>query len=361
MPLNLYNTPQVVTLVRPESGNASGNILMNYPVNRSYFKIVQGVTNNLEVFVRDVDHQISMLNTSATASISFSGTSGTDIPAGTIISTSDNTLFQTQTDYTVGTSSTVIIEAVNTGPLSYPQSTFVSLASPISGVYGPTLASAISGGNTATLSFNIIDRWSETILLQRTMTVIDITRSFYNVAITPSDVIDWAIGEYQYSVTVTNSDSSVIILYTDLDYSPYGNIALVPGPFPQAAPVLSMDPSTWNLLNYYQYSPLLIGSSQFGYPQGSQTFTFYLSNYTGTINIYGSLNQNPDPTNPADFFIVAQPYYVNQNGPQQLTVNGNYIWMQVQIPVFQSSLYPSMPNTTPPYVMGSITQVLYKN
>ncbi len=350
---------------------------MNYTINRSNFKIVQGITNTLEVFIQDVDHQVSMINTSATGSATFTGTTGTDVPAGTIVSTSDGMQFTTQTDFLIGTTTgSVTIQAVSTGPLSYSSGSV--LTTTISGVTA-TLTSAISGGNTATINFNVVDPKYQSqvyascegnypnpydnsvLLLSRQMVVKDITRSLYTVTFLPSDIIDWDIGDYQYSVTITNSDSTITILYTDLDYSPYGVLTLTYGPFPVPAPVQTFDPSTWNISNYFSYSSPLVGSAQFGYPQGSQTFVFYCTNYTGVVNIYGSLSSNPNPTQMEDWFIITQPYFTNVNGPQQVTVNGNYLWLMVQLPVFQIGFYPNMPNTVPPYVMGSITSVTYKN
>lgn len=360
MPINVYNTPQIVYLVLPESGNTSGPILMNYPINRTFFKIIQGITNTLEIFVQDVDHQISMLTTASSGLASFSGTAGTDVPQGTIITTPDANVFVTQADYTIGTSTTVAIVSQSIPGTNYVSGTL--LTTPLSGV-DAMLTGAITGGQTAPLSFNIVDPnpYNNVVLLTRQMVLVDPTRALYSVTITPSDMYDWAIGDYQYSVTVNNPDGSVGILYTDLDYSPYGTLALAPGPFPQPAPIKTMDPTGWNVLSFYSYSPVLIGSAQFGYPQGSQTFTFYTNAYTGVVNIFGSLQASPDPSNTADWFMITQPYYTLANGPQQVTVNGNYLWLFVQLPVFQSMLYPNMPSVTPPYVAGSITQVLYKN
>lgn len=57
MPLSIFAIPQVVNLVVPETTGPGPRIRMNYPVNRTDFRLVRGVTNRVEVFVRDIDRQ----------------------------------------------------------------------------------------------------------------------------------------------------------------------------------------------------------------------------------------------------------------------------------------------------------------
>ncbi len=58
MPINLYDIPKVVTLVVPESTGSNGAVLMNYPVNRTDFTIVQGIAQIVQFFIRDIDRQV---------------------------------------------------------------------------------------------------------------------------------------------------------------------------------------------------------------------------------------------------------------------------------------------------------------
>lgn len=56
MPVTVYSVPQVVNLTVPET-TGPGADRMNYPVNRTDFRIVRGVTNEIEFFVRDIDRK----------------------------------------------------------------------------------------------------------------------------------------------------------------------------------------------------------------------------------------------------------------------------------------------------------------
>ena len=56
MPVNLYDIPKVINLVLPETTGATG-IRMNYPVNRTDFTVVRGISQSIQFFVRDLDRQ----------------------------------------------------------------------------------------------------------------------------------------------------------------------------------------------------------------------------------------------------------------------------------------------------------------
>lgn len=66
--ITVYNMPQVATLTL---GGDTGAYLMNYPVNRTDFKLTKGVTTEVHFFVKDVDRKpvtlAQMANTGITA------------------------------------------------------------------------------------------------------------------------------------------------------------------------------------------------------------------------------------------------------------------------------------------------------
>lgn len=57
--INVYNMPQVVTLTL---GGDTGATLMNYPVNRTDFKLTKGVTTEVLFFIKDVDRKSSTVD-----------------------------------------------------------------------------------------------------------------------------------------------------------------------------------------------------------------------------------------------------------------------------------------------------------
>lgn len=56
MPHAIFAIPQVVNLVVPETATARP-LRMNYPMNRTDFRLLRGVTNEVQFFVRDIDRK----------------------------------------------------------------------------------------------------------------------------------------------------------------------------------------------------------------------------------------------------------------------------------------------------------------
>jgi hypothetical protein len=60
MPISIFAVPQVVNLVVPERTGPS-EARMNYPINRTDFRLVAGVTNEIEFFIRDIDRRYAVV------------------------------------------------------------------------------------------------------------------------------------------------------------------------------------------------------------------------------------------------------------------------------------------------------------
>jgi hypothetical protein len=60
MPVSIFSVPQVVNLVVPESTGPS-EARMNYPINRTDFRLIAGVTNEIEFFIRDIDRRYAAI------------------------------------------------------------------------------------------------------------------------------------------------------------------------------------------------------------------------------------------------------------------------------------------------------------
>lgn len=221
--------------------------------------------------------------------------------------------------------------------------------------------SKVSFLNGAILNFNIVDFYHGLVLLSKPMVLLDSTQSLYMVSVAASDTIGWLTGSYKYSVTVNNLDGTVTTLFSDMNYQPYNTLEVCQGPLPAPAPALTLYPSDFPILNYMSYSSNLIGSAQIGYPIGSQTFALYMSGYTGALQINGSLQPNPVGTNIADWFNIITPSFTDVTGVSELTITGNYLWLQILIPTYEDTLYPNMPPWVPPVTSGSINMIVYKN
>lgn len=70
-PIMIYSIPQIVQVTYPASTANGGYFLDNYPVNRTTFRLVRGVQNEIRFYVRDVDRKPVALGMSETLTINI--------------------------------------------------------------------------------------------------------------------------------------------------------------------------------------------------------------------------------------------------------------------------------------------------
>jgi hypothetical protein len=99
--INVFNMPQVVTLTL---GGDTGATLMNYPVNRTDFKLAKGVTTEIMFFVKDTDRHPITVSGLANAGIVGLRLIVTDIDDNVLLLGSQNS---TTTTYTISQGETV--------------------------------------------------------------------------------------------------------------------------------------------------------------------------------------------------------------------------------------------------------------
>ena len=277
--VNMFDVPQVIQLVLPQSCGIYSNNgvlpLMNYPINRTDFRLIRGVPNVIQFFVRDIDRHIA--------------------------------------------------------------------AAPLA---------------NATLTANIVDVNTKTLLMQRDLFVVNAATCLYGLSTQPADMVNWPTGALSYSIQVTRSDGTQTMLWTDRDYSPYGYLTMTDGPLPPPVTPAVLDPTTFVEDFGYKYSSPVPGAASKGYPDGTQTFSFYTNNYTANVFIQASLVADVS-TDPGIWFEVAEQGFVSANGVTQVSVEGNYLWLRVALPTTGSVPYPGLPAHLPP--VGNVTQILFLN
>jgi hypothetical protein len=233
-------------------------IMANYPINRTDFRVIRGVQNEILFFVRDLDRN----------------------PAAT-------TTFQQ-----------VVI--------------------------------------------NIVDPESSTLLMTRILSVVDAPTALYMLTILAAETADWETGPLRWSISVTRSDGSVVMLWTDMNYGPYSILEVSAGPTPGPTVATVLNPSTFTNVNTIPISDQLPGASQLGYQNGLQTFAVYPVAFTGSLEIDGTLTLQPGAE---DWFPISTTNYSASSALSTINVTGNYLWLRVQLPTVTS---------------GSINQILYK-
>jgi hypothetical protein len=70
-PIMIYSVPQIVRLTYPASTANGGYFLDNYPANRTTFRLVRNVQNEIRFYVRDVDRKPVALDNTETLTINI--------------------------------------------------------------------------------------------------------------------------------------------------------------------------------------------------------------------------------------------------------------------------------------------------
>ncbi len=246
-PIMIYQVPQIVRLTYPASGNFQGYFMDNYPLNRTDFRLVRGVQNEINFYVRDVDRK------------------------------------------------------------------------------------PVALGMTETLTINITDAATNTLLMSRNMTTIDASQGIYLFTTYPSEMELWPTQPANWSVTYNRADGSSVLLWTDRIYSPYSTCTITRGPVPGPAPTVTVLYSQFVLQSdSYYYGPALPGSALHGFQGGVQSFFFNFVDFTGIVRFDASLATNPvDDYLSTDWFEVDLKTFTDQNGTLLVNEVGNYLWMRL--------------------------------
>ena len=211
----------------------------------------------------------------------------------------------------------------------------------------------------AVLTLNIVETYTNTVLLQRNLNTVNSTTALYSVTTQPSDVLNWPTGPLQYSVMVTRQDGTQSMLWTDRNYTPFGYCIMMDGPLPPPPVPTTLDPTTFLVKDGYAFSSALPGTASFGYPNSLQTFSFYTANsYTGNVIIQGSLISQPS-TNLQDWFPVIYQNFNASNGVTAVNIEGNFLWLRVVLPTLEPVPYPGLPVL--PMPSGNVVQIIYQN
>ena len=66
-----------------------------------------------------------------------------------------------------------------------------------------------------TLILYVVDTATQTLKLQKTLQSINEVRGHCRLTIAPSDISQWELGYYSYSLVMQRADQSQVLLYTD--------------------------------------------------------------------------------------------------------------------------------------------------
>ena len=162
-----------------------------------------------------------------------------------------------------------------------------------------------------TLVFTLVSRDSQELILEKDCDIYDITTGALTVSITESELLDIEPGLYNYSLrretrTAIDSDEYEVetsyALYIDSQYSAVATLEILGNI--KGNPVPSTVTKEWvKKLVYdqpsgdqdYYISGIVNAQPQLSTPQTLHSFQVYMTDYTGTFEIQGSVSEGGNP------------------------------------------------------------------
>lgn len=204
----------------------------------------------------------------------------------------------------------------------------------------------------STLVFNLISKETKNLVLQKDFTAMDLTTGKVTITLTDSELLDIDNGFYNYSIlkevrndisTTEYKLTSKIPLYVDSQYGTTGTLEIAGDVYGNVSQSLIIDtfrytnPFTQGAVEKSWYESAIIDASpkiKTGDPL--HTFQFYSTNYTGTVTIQGSLDNQGATPRPSSWVGIAD---VDLTTESYKNIVGHWNWFRIKhIPTKSSNV-----------------------
>mgnify|MGYP003339639674 CR=1 FL=1 len=168
--------------------------------------------------------------------------------------------------------------------------------------------------------FNLMDSATKELVFTR-RAVPNINKGQAFLVLDQGELNDLATGGYNYSIQLISGEDEYRIVYADDNYNAQGQARLNDGVYPAFEP--SIEPKLGPFYNNPE-------NSKFGYSVGNtvysnvlevrnrtkaravvQTIQYYLTDFSGTIEVQGSLSATLKEM-PTDWFVISSTEYIDQ-------------------------------------------------
>ena len=82
------------------------------------------------------------------------------------------------------------------------------------------------------LTIHIVDTDANKLLLTRDLLALDVARGIYQLILTSDDIAAWPTGPLRWTLVRNRADTTVVMLWTDQDYTPSGKLYIAAPPLP---------------------------------------------------------------------------------------------------------------------------------
>lgn len=149
------------------------------------------------------------------------------------------------------------------------------------------------------------------------------TKGHIKFTITESDMLSLSKGYYHGAITHTGSDSVTSLLYADTRYDAAVRFEVVGDIFPELTD--SIEITSFSLVDDEWVSSSVSANPNSNSNSALHTVAYYLTDFTGSIKIYGTLNANSSyatQSEQSEFYLIDSKNYTNQSNNQYVNFTG---------------------------------------
>lgn len=188
-----------------------------------------------------------------------------------------------------------------------------------------------------TIVFNLLTREGKDLIKSWDCTVHDAINGRVYATINEADAMELVNGDYQYSLYTVNSSGVKTPLYMDSQYGAIGYVEVLGSVYPEPNPTAQ---ATLTNISGSQVTSEFNARPEFNSNSALHTFAFYCTNFTGQLDIEGTL----ESTAPFSWVTVDSINLVNKN---LVYKNISGVWSKLRV--------KQQTNT-----QGSLDKVLYR-
>ena len=203
---------------------------------------------------------------------------------------------------------------------------------------------------------NILNNVTGELMFRRAGEVFDSTPGRLKFTFGENDFDMVTPGMYNFSVSIVDETGAETFLFLDQSGGATGTLYVNDNAFPAFVPSMVANSFTRRMDNPPLYNPYFLsspypGNGQFNYIDGQHTITVYMTNYTGTFTVQGTLAVAPGEFDWFDCLLTEQDTFVSYSsftGIDCYNFQGALQWVRFRY------------DPDPMLNMGSLDQVLYR-
>ena len=298
-------------------------------------KIQKGFKDSIQIQFKNSDQKPVSLSTSSNYWFDMIDSYGRQLVLTKPLTIIDDTVVKTISQDQTST----------TGSLYLHDTTGISVGQSASG-FGIQVNSVVVGVTTNTVTLSNPTNYivtTATSVKFNTLALRGVARADFS----PADTINLTAASYKFVVKQANLDGTFTPAYADTYYGIAGDIEVVENGFPIGFPVQSISKDQLEAGKEYNRDPMNMGYIFYSgwlrpYPNamttsGSQTVSINLNNFSGTITVEGTLDNNPSPAGQANAEAFTITNYTSLT-PTQTTIQLSW---NTQVTAVRFSIMPA--------------------